>query len=239
MRDLKQRTYPPRPVRRVMISKGFGRTRPPDIPNVRERVAQEEPFRLRSPLFERLFHDDSYGFRPGCSCHMALARVREIHRTGCRYVLDADISGFFDQIPHAVIMRGGSVTADGNILKLVERFLCAGVMQDGVVESATLGPSQGGVISPLLANVALNFLNWQQDELGLRFVRYVGQFEAVPLRRAFRYPLHWTARSNGAGNPHTGLMKGSKPPAKTRWEREPHSLTHFYGRQSAVFSRGR
>ena len=131
------------------------------------------------------------------------------------------------------------MTADGNILDQVERFLCAGVMQDGIVESATLGPSQGGVISPLLANVALNFLNWQQDELGLRFVRYVGQFEAVPLRRAFRYPLHWTARSNGAGNPHTGLMKGSKPPAKTRWEREPHSLTHFYGRQSAVFSRGR
>ena len=75
MRDLKQETYPPRPVRRVMIPKGFGRTRPPDIPNVRERVAQEEPFRLRSPLFERLFHDDSYGFRPGCSCHMALERV--------------------------------------------------------------------------------------------------------------------------------------------------------------------
>ena len=91
-------------------------------------------------------------------------------------MLDADISGFFDQIPHAVIMRGGSVTADGNILKLVERFLCAGVMQDGVAESPTLGPSQGGVISPLLANVALNFLNWQQDELGLRFVRYTDDF---------------------------------------------------------------
>jgi len=125
--------------------------------------------------------------------------------TVCRYVLDADISDFFDQIPHAVIMRElTSVTADGNILKLVERFLCAGVMQDGVVVSPTLGPLQGGVVSPLLANVALNFLDWQQDELGLRFVRYAGQFEAVPLRRAFRYPLHWTARSNGAGNPHTG-----------------------------------
>ena len=175
MRDLKQGTYPPRPVRRVMIPKGVGRTRPPDIPIVHERVAQEVPGRLLSPLFEWLFHNDSYGFRPGCSCHMVLERVQEIHRTGCRHVLDADISGFFDQIPHAVIMRGvTSVTADGNILKLVERFLCTGVMQDEVVESLTLGPSQGGVVSPLLENVALNFLDWQLDELGLRFVRYAG-----------------------------------------------------------------
>ena len=82
MRDLKQRTYSPRPVRRVMIPKGFGRTRPPDIPNVRERVAQEVPFRLRSPLFDRLFHDDSYGFSPGCSYHMAFERVAGNPHTG-------------------------------------------------------------------------------------------------------------------------------------------------------------
>ena len=75
MRDLKQGIYPPRPVRRVMIPKGVGRTRPPSIPTVRERLAQEVPCRLRSPLFDRLFHNDSYGFRPGCSCHMALERV--------------------------------------------------------------------------------------------------------------------------------------------------------------------
>jgi group II intron reverse transcriptase/maturase len=92
-------------------------------------------------------------------------------------VLDADISGFFDRIPHRVIMQGlTNVVADGNILDLVERFLAAGVMEDGVVQSTTLGTPQGGVLSPLLANIALNFLDWHLDELGYRFVRYADDF---------------------------------------------------------------
>jgi len=92
-------------------------------------------------------------------------------------VLDADISGFFDNIPHGVIMRGlSNVVADGNILGIVERFLKAGVMEDGVIESTTVGTPQGGVLSPLLANIALNFLDWELDRRGIRFVRYADDF---------------------------------------------------------------
>ncbi len=103
--------------------------------------------------------------------------MKQLQRLGHRYVLDADISGFFDNIPHAVIMRGlTQVVADGNILQLVQRFLRAGVMEDGVFWPTTVGTPQGGVLSPLLANIALNFLDWHLTRCGFRFVRYADDF---------------------------------------------------------------
>lgn len=177
MRCLKDRTYQALPLKRVHIPKGDGNTRPLGIPAVRDRVAQEVVRLLLSPLFERIFHADSYGFRPKRNCHMAVERVVELQRLGHTYVLDADIKGFFDNIPHDVIMAGVvAEVADGNILRLVEQFLKAGVMEDGSLRPTTMGTPQGGVISPLLANIALNSLDWQLHDAGYRFVRYADDF---------------------------------------------------------------
>jgi group II intron reverse transcriptase/maturase len=177
-RRLKGGTYQSLPLRRVHIPKGnTGETRPLGIPAVADRVAQEMVRYLLNPHFESIFHDDSYGFRPRRGCHMAVRRVWELKRQGYQHVLDADIKGFFNNIPHHVIMNGVSeLIADGNILYLVEQFLKAGVIEDGVFTSTDLGTPQGGVISPLLANITLNSLDWALHNAGFRFVRYADDF---------------------------------------------------------------
>lgn len=183
MRQLKTRGgFQPRPLRRVHIEKapGSGKTRPLGIPVVRDRVAQEVVRRLLAPIFEPLFHPHSYGFIKGRNCHMAIAQALQCHEQGYLVVLDADIQGFFDNIPHKTIMDAVAwEVADGNILGLVQRFLTAGVMEDGVFKPTTVGTPQGGVISPLLANIVLNQLDWQMHKHGMRFVRYADDFVVI------------------------------------------------------------
>ena len=202
MSDLKSGEYRPSPLLRRYIRKGprTKKTRPLGIPVVRDRVAQEVLRRLLSPIFEPLFHDGSHGFRKKHNCHMAIEHVLKFHDDGYLTVLDADIKGFFDNLPHRVIMDSVcQKVADGKVLDLIQRFLTAGVMEDGVFKPTTVGTPQGGVISPLLANIALNHLDWQLDAAGYRFVRYADDFVVlcgVPLRGA-RGSGHRSARAWG------------------------------------------
>jgi RNA-directed DNA polymerase len=176
-RSLKDGSFRPLPLRRHFLLKEPGKFRPLGIPAVRDRVAQEVVRRLLSPIFEPLFHPASFGFRPGRNCHQALEQVLKLHAEGYRVVLDADIKAFFDNLPHAIIKEAvAAQVADGNILNLIERFLRSGVMEEGVFKPTTVGTPQGGVISPLLANLVLNHLDWRLHEHGYRLVRYADDF---------------------------------------------------------------
>ena len=183
MKDLKTRyKFVPKPLRRVWIPKDASgkKLRPLGIPSVRDRIAQEVLRKLLEPIFEPLFHENSFGFRPGRSCHQAIEQALSYHQQGDRITLDADIAGFFDNIPHDLIMDAvAEEIADGNVLNLVKKFLAAGVMEHGVFKPTNIGTPQGGVISPLLANIVLNKLDWTLEKTGYRFVRYADDFVVV------------------------------------------------------------
>lgn len=177
--ELRKGVYEPLPARRVYIEKpGTTELRPLGIPAVRDRVVQGALKGVLEPIFERDFVAHSYGFRPGKSAQQALTRVESLLARDHVYIVDADLKGYFDSIPHDQLMQllRGRI-ADGAVLGLIQKYLDAGVLEEGKGwERSVAGTPQGSVISPLLANVYLHPLDVLMRDTGREMVRYADDF---------------------------------------------------------------
>ena len=196
--QLKLGIYQPQAIKKVLIPKGDGKSRPLGIPTVKDRIVQTAIKMVIEPIFEQEFLPTSYGFRPGKGAKKALKEVDQLIQDGYNWVVDADLKSYFDTIPHKNLMKDiRERISDGKVLELIEMFLNQEIIEEAKSWTPIMGTPQGAVLSPLLANLYLHPLDLLMQKAGYRMVRYADDFvilckSEIEARQALEIIQKWT-----------------------------------------------